>query len=95
MRIGLIAMSGVRVRNEELARLGLTLPQFVSRDAAPFGQLILLAATFLVLAIAGDAVWAVLAGRARVVLAKGRWRNRLTGGLLLGAGVGLALARKP
>ncbi|AWB20396.1 LysE family translocator [Methylobacterium currus] len=74
---------------------GAFLPQFVSRDAAPFGQLILLAATFLVLAIAGDAVWAVLAGRARVVLAKGRWRNRLTGGLLLGAGVGLALARKP
>ena len=31
MRIGLIAMSGVRVRNEELARLGVTLPQFVSR----------------------------------------------------------------
>jgi radical SAM superfamily enzyme YgiQ (UPF0313 family) len=31
MRIGLIAMSGVRVRNEKLARLGLTLPQFVSR----------------------------------------------------------------
>ena len=31
MRIGLIAMSGVRVRNEELARLGLTLPQFESR----------------------------------------------------------------
>jgi radical SAM superfamily enzyme YgiQ (UPF0313 family) len=31
MRIGLIAMSGVRVRTEELARLGVTLPQFVSR----------------------------------------------------------------
>jgi radical SAM superfamily enzyme YgiQ (UPF0313 family) len=31
MRIGLIAMSGVRVRNVELARLGVTLPQFVSR----------------------------------------------------------------
>ena len=31
MRIGLIAMSGVRVRNAELARLGVTLPQFVSR----------------------------------------------------------------
>ena len=31
MKIGLIAMSGVRVRNEDLARLGLTLPQFVSR----------------------------------------------------------------
>jgi radical SAM superfamily enzyme YgiQ (UPF0313 family) len=31
MRIGLIAMSGVRVRNAELARLGVTLPQFVNR----------------------------------------------------------------
>jgi radical SAM superfamily enzyme YgiQ (UPF0313 family) len=31
MRIGLIAMSGVRVKNAELARLGVTLPQFVSR----------------------------------------------------------------
>ncbi|HSC29004.1 MAG TPA: radical SAM protein [Vicinamibacterales bacterium] len=31
MRIGLIAMSGVRVRNAELAALGVTLPQFVSR----------------------------------------------------------------
>jgi radical SAM superfamily enzyme YgiQ (UPF0313 family) len=31
MLIGLIAMSGVRVRNAELARLGVTLPQFVSR----------------------------------------------------------------
>jgi radical SAM superfamily enzyme YgiQ (UPF0313 family) len=31
MKIGLIAMSGVRVRNPELARLGVTLPQFVSR----------------------------------------------------------------
>ena len=31
MRIGLIAMSGVRVRNPELAALGVTLPQFVDR----------------------------------------------------------------
>src|SRR4030095_545904 len=31
MRIGLIAMSGVRVRTAELAQLGVTLPQFVSR----------------------------------------------------------------
>lgn len=31
MRIGLIAMSGVRVMNAELAALGVTLPQFVSR----------------------------------------------------------------
>lgn len=31
MRVGLIAMSGVRVRTEELAAMGVTLPQFVSR----------------------------------------------------------------
>ncbi|MGR3514462.1 MAG: radical SAM protein [Paracoccaceae bacterium] len=31
MRIGLIAMSGVRVRTEELATLGVTLPGFVNR----------------------------------------------------------------
>jgi radical SAM superfamily enzyme YgiQ (UPF0313 family) len=31
VRIGLIAMSGVRVRTRELAELGVTLPQFVSR----------------------------------------------------------------
>ncbi|HET6204529.1 MAG TPA: radical SAM protein [Planctomycetota bacterium] len=31
MKIGLIAMSGVRVRTEELARLGVTLPGFVDR----------------------------------------------------------------
>ena len=31
MRIGLIALSGVRVRTQELAALGVTLPQFVNR----------------------------------------------------------------
>jgi radical SAM superfamily enzyme YgiQ (UPF0313 family) len=32
MKLGLIAMSGVRAHNEELTRLGLTLPGFVSRN---------------------------------------------------------------
>ncbi len=31
MKIGLIALSGVRIRNEKLLKLGVTLPQFVSR----------------------------------------------------------------
>ena len=31
MRIGLISMSGLRLKNEELADLGVTLPQFVNR----------------------------------------------------------------
>ena len=32
MKIGLIALSGIRVRNEELLKLGLTLPGFVERS---------------------------------------------------------------
>lgn len=74
---------------------GALLPQFVdpSRPAAP--QLVLLAATFVVVATAGDSLWAVFAGRARGLLAgRGRLRNRLTGGALIGAGLGLALARR-
>ena len=31
MRLGLIAMSGLRVRSEELAAMGVILPQFVTR----------------------------------------------------------------
>ena len=34
LRLGLIAMSGVRAHNEELTRLGLTLPGFVDRNKA-------------------------------------------------------------
>ena len=36
MKIGLIAMSGIRTENEELAQLGLTLPSFVERKTASF-----------------------------------------------------------
>jgi threonine/homoserine/homoserine lactone efflux protein len=46
-------------------------------------------------AVLVDSGWAVLSGRARGLLAsRGRLRNRLTGGLLIGAGLGLALARR-
>ena len=56
----------------------------------------ILAFTFLVVAVVLDGVWAVLAARLRALLvARVRLRNRLTGGLLVGAGVGLALARRP
>jgi threonine/homoserine/homoserine lactone efflux protein len=71
-------------------------PQFVAadRDAGP--QIAILSVTFLAVAVLLDGAWAVLAARARGALAmRGRLRNRLTGGLLIGAGLGLALARKP
>ncbi len=74
---------------------GAFFPQFIdaSRDVA--AQVLTLSATFLLLAVALDGGWAVLAGRARGFLAgRGRLRNRLSGGLLIGAGLGLALARR-
>ncbi|MFN4013722.1 MAG: LysE family translocator [Reyranella sp.] len=73
------------------------LPQFVSADrGAITDQLLLLSVTFIVVAVLLDAGWALLAGRLRFLLqARARLRNRLTGGLLMGAGVGLALARRP
>lgn len=75
---------------------GAFLPQFVQPGAGAFGQLVLLAATFIVLSVCLDSVWAVLAARLRAVAAMPeRLRNRLGAGFFLGAGVGLALARQP
>lgn len=73
---------------------GAFFPQFVdpARPAGP--QIALLSAVFLLLAVTLDSFWALLAGRARPLLARhGRLRQRITGGLLVGAGLGLALAR--
>jgi threonine/homoserine/homoserine lactone efflux protein len=75
---------------------GAFLPQFIAPGPAAADQLLLLAATFLVVATVLDGAWAILAGRLRALLAThARLRNRLTGGLLVGAGLGLALARRP
>lgn len=74
---------------------GAFFPQFISPAADPLPQTLVLAASFLALAMLIDGSWALAAGRARFLLARhGRLRNRLTGGLLLGAGLGLALARR-
>jgi homoserine/homoserine lactone efflux protein len=70
-------------------------PQFLNPAGDPTRQLILLSVTFLVLAVLLDSTWALLADRARPLLRdRARLRNRITGGFLIGAGVGLALARK-
>lgn len=74
---------------------GAFLPQFISPDRPLGPQLALLSLTFLMIAGLLDSAWAIAAGRARHLLAlRGRLRNRLTGGLLIGAGVGLALAHR-
>ncbi len=74
---------------------GAFLPQFIAPDAPLGPQVTLLCVTFLAIAAALDAGWALAAGRARGLLAmRGRLRNRLSGGFLVCAGLGLALARR-
>jgi threonine/homoserine/homoserine lactone efflux protein len=73
---------------------GAFIPQFVTPNDTLASQLLLLSVTCLVVAVVIDGAWALLAARARHLLARGRLRNRLSGGLLIGAGLGLALARR-
>jgi threonine/homoserine/homoserine lactone efflux protein len=74
---------------------GAFFPQFIAPDCAMGPQLALLCGSFLLVAVTLDSGWALAAGRARGVLAmRGKLRNRLSGGLLIGAGVGLALAHR-
>jgi threonine/homoserine/homoserine lactone efflux protein len=74
---------------------GAFFPQFISLDRPLLPQTALLSAIFLALALLLDGGWAILAGRARFLLARnGHLRNRLSGGMLMCAGLGLALARR-
>jgi threonine/homoserine/homoserine lactone efflux protein len=71
------------------------LPQFVGQSMHVTTQLMILSAVFLMTLAIGDSLWVAFAGSARHWFSKiGRLRNRLAGGFLVGAGVGLALARK-
>ncbi len=73
---------------------GAFFPQFVTPGPDTAAQVAVLSAVFLALAVGFDSLWAVAAAWARGALAmRGRLRNRLSGGVLVGAGVGLALAR--
>jgi homoserine/homoserine lactone efflux protein len=74
---------------------GAFFPQFVVTGHDVGAQVAILTATFLVLAVLLDGCWALAAARARGLLAvRGRLRNRISGSLLIGAGIGLAFARK-
>ena len=74
---------------------GAFFPQFINVAQPAVPQLALLSITFLLLGIAFDSVWALSAGYGRHVIAQsGRWVNRLTGGLLIGAGLALAAVRR-
>jgi homoserine/homoserine lactone efflux protein len=73
---------------------GAFFPQFVRMDSPVGAQVATLSVVFLAVAVAIDSAWAVLAGRVRGLMAsRGRLRNRVSGGFLIGAGAALALAR--
>ena len=72
-------------------------PQFIDPALAAGPQIVVLGATFVVIAFLLDGMYAVLAGRMRGWLVgpqRARLRHGITGALLVGTGLGLALARK-
>jgi threonine/homoserine/homoserine lactone efflux protein len=74
---------------------GAFFPQFVNPQIGLIGQLVLLSATFLVIAVLLDSCWALAGSRLRGLLSlRGRLRNRLAGGFYFAAAVGLAGARR-
>jgi homoserine/homoserine lactone efflux protein len=91
IRAVLIALTNPKT----LLFLGAFLPQFVTPKATPGPQVAVLSVIYVAIAVAVDGAWALLAVRVRGWLrTRGRWRARLTGGLLISAGAGLALARR-
>jgi len=71
-------------------------PQFVNSSASTLHQFVVLEVTFLVLATISAALWAVLAGQARLKLRQPKTLklvNRTGGGFLVGAGIVTAAIR--
>ena len=72
-------------------------PQFVTADRALVPQLAILEATFLTLAAISAALWAILAGEMRARFRRPetvRLANRIGGGVMIGAGLLTAAARR-
>jgi threonine/homoserine/homoserine lactone efflux protein len=82
-----------------LVFLSSLLPQFVDPASAPQPQILALGAVFAAMALAGDSVWALAAGRARDWFARSPRRlARLGvggGALMIGLGVSVAAAGRP
>lgn len=74
---------------------GAFIPQFVDPKGNYVGQIVLLCATAMAVALVSDGAYAVLTGRAGAFLSRKRIRlvSRLSGGFLIGGGIWLALTR--
>ncbi|MBI5262689.1 MAG: LysE family translocator [Bradyrhizobium sp.] len=78
-----------------LVFFGAFIPQFVDMKRDHFPQVALLGATFRVAAAASDAMYALLAGRVRLIFSASRTRlvSRISGAFMIGGGIWLALTR--
>jgi threonine/homoserine/homoserine lactone efflux protein len=78
-----------------LVFFGAFLPQFMDMDRDHASQVALLGVTFMVIAGMTDAIYALLAGRARTFFSARRTRalSRISGGFMIGGGIWLALTR--
>ena len=80
-----------------LAFIAAFLPQFVDRSRPVLPQLVILSATFAVLAVLGDGAMCLLAGRIRPWIVGPRFaglRHKISGTCLLACGLALALVRR-
>lgn len=75
---------------------GAFLPQFVVGSGTALPQIVLLGALFMIVTTLSDSVYAVLAGRARhwITAARVRLVSRVSGAVLIGGGIWLALQRR-
>lgn len=75
---------------------GAFLPQFVDISAPTFPQIIVLGFFFMIVAGSSDALYALIAGRARGLLSAARVRfvSRVSGLILMAGGVWLALQKR-
>jgi threonine/homoserine/homoserine lactone efflux protein len=78
-----------------LVFFGAFIPQFIDMKQDQLPQVVLLGATFMVVAGITDAMYAVLSGRARALISARRTRlvSRISGSLMIGGGIWLALTR--
>jgi threonine/homoserine/homoserine lactone efflux protein len=78
-----------------LVFFGAFIPQFMDMSRDHVSQVTLLGVTFMVIAGMTDAVYALLAGRARRFFSARRTRvlSRISGGFMIGGGIWLALTR--
>ncbi len=76
--------------------LGAFLPQFVDMEQPAFGQILVLGLIVMAVATLTDALYAFASGRARNLLSAARVRvlNRVSGTVLIGGGIWLALQRR-